>query len=142
MKKLFMLFITVTTISFTSCSTDDNSSKSTKPEGYPEQINTVDLSGKVVGDEVLLNGKGFDENKTGEYEITFIKKVPEKKTATTTVIAPRAPKPDESNETVKAFILKVTNTSVLFTVPEEAGTGTVSFVYKKYATPFSNYQRK
>lgn len=136
MKKLILLFLAATTL---SCSSDDGGTKNTKPEGYPEEVNNVNFTGKKVGDEIVLTGKGFDENKLGEYKITFVKKLPEKKTATT--IATRAPKPEESNETVEAFILKVEPTKILFTIPADAGNGGVKFTYKRYDTPIGNYQR-
>ncbi|MGL4584429.1 MAG: hypothetical protein ACRCVU_15790 [Flavobacterium sp.] len=139
MKKLILFIVVATTLTTISCSSDDNSSKTVVPEGYPTQINKVDFTGKTVGDEVTLTGKGFNENELGAYKITFVKKLPQ--TNTTSNITVRAPKPDESNGNVEAMIIKVTDTTVLFSVPADAGNGSVKFVYKKYETPIGNYQR-
>ncbi|MDM1378016.1 hypothetical protein [Myroides marinus] len=140
MKKLILLFLATATFSVVSCSSDDGGSKDIKPEGYPETLNQVDFNAQAPGTRMLLTGKGFDEAKSSEYKITFVKALPTK--SSNAVIAPRAPKPEESNENIEAYIFKVTPTEVHFEVPKEVGNGTVNFEYKKYKTPIGNYQKK
>ncbi|MCC9044519.1 hypothetical protein LNQ81_17765 [Myroides sp. M-43] len=139
MKKLILLFLATATLSAVGCSSDDGGSKDLRPEGYPEQINSVDLTDKKIGDDVVLTGKGFDKTKLGEYQITFVKKLPTKSSVT---IQPRAPKPGVSDGNVEAIIRNIEDTKLIFTIPAEAGTGDVRFVYKKYETPIGNYQAK
>lgn len=138
MKKLILLFLATTTLGVVSCSSDDTI-KDIKPEGYPEQINTINFEGKKVGDTMILTGKGFSDTKSNEYKITFAKASTSK--TSNAIIAPRAPKPEESNERVEAYIFKVTPTEVHFEIPKEAGNGDVIFDYKKYKTPIGNYQK-
>jgi len=139
MKKLILLFLASAIFSVVSCSSDDGGSKDIKPKGYPETFNHITFNGQAPGTRMVLAGKGFDKTKSPEYKITFIKALPTK--SSNAVIAPRAPKPKESDENVEAYIFRVTPTEVHFEVPKEIGNGTVYFEYKKYKTPIGLYQK-
>lgn len=140
MKKLILLFIATATLSVVSCSSDDSGTKDIVPEGFPKTLNHVDFKGKVPGDRIVLTGEGFDENNSSQYKISFIKALPTKPSNIT--IAPRAPKPEESDGNVDAYIFKVTPTEVHFEIPKEAGSGSVVFEYKKYKKPFGYFERQ
>lgn len=140
MKKLFLFLITSISLSIVSCSSDDNSKNDPKPTGYPEQLKNVDFSNKQPGDTAILTGKGFDENKAGEYTINFTKKLPS--TKTNAEKGTRALQPGASDTPTPAYIFKVTPTEVHFEIPKDAGNGRVDFIYKNYITPIGTYQVK